>query len=48
MKYGVPEMEILFFETHDVVTFSTGETNFDNAGNVLPGGTGSENAPGEF
>lgn len=48
MKYRVPEMEILIFETHDVVTFSTGEKNFDETGNVLPGGTGSENAPGDF
>ena len=45
MKYRVPEMEILFFETHDIVTLSTGETNYDENGNVIGGGTGSETAP---
>lgn len=49
MKYKSPEMEILIFETQDVVTFSTEDANFDNQGNVLEGiGSGSETAPEGF
>lgn len=47
MKYKKPTMEMicLFENKRDIITFSVGDSNYDENGNVIGGGTGSENAP---